>query len=349
MKLLPGASVLFLSFVVSWLVTKTLIRVLPTRGVLDVPNPRSSHRIPTPRGGGVGIIAGLAAGALVGWLLEIELPREELFAGAALVAIAGAIDDYSHRVPILARLALHSSAALILVAAVGGLPRFPLPSPLDFPLGILAAPVAILWIVGVTNLYNFLDGIDGFASSQGVIAGLGIVVLAPGQGSSVPGFAIAGACGGFLLHNWHPARIFMGDVGSATLGFILAAMPLEFEPEVRGHAVFVMAMLLWFFLSDGLFTILRRLFHGEKIWLAHRSHLYQRLVKTGLRHDEVVIVVSALALPIAGLAVAAGKSGAASLEWIVLVLALAGFLLYTRWTVRREATCRRALSVGETV
>jgi UDP-N-acetylmuramyl pentapeptide phosphotransferase/UDP-N-acetylglucosamine-1-phosphate transferase len=206
---------------------------------------------------------------------------------------------------------------------------------LDFELATLAVPVSLLWIVGVLNLYNFLDGIDGFAGLQAVVAGLGIALWGHGD-IAVVGFAIAGACAGFLLHNWHPAKIFMGDVGSGTLGFMLAALPFQLTPASRGDAMFVVAMCLWFFLSDGCFTIMRRLSRGEKIWEAHRSHLYQRLVKTGLRHDRVTLHVIGAAAVLSALAVVAARSGGVSSRWSVFAAAGASFFAYYCWTWARE-------------
>ena len=128
----------------------------------------------------------------------------------------------------------------------------------------------------------------------------------------------------------------MGDVGSGTLGFLLAGLPFQLEPHFRSKAVFVVAMCLWFFLSDGVFTIIRRLLRGEKVWDAHRSHLYQRLVRTGLRHDQVVLTVIGGAALLSALAVLSARMGEPSAWWSVLIAAVGGFLVYHRWTRRRE-------------
>src|SRR5206468_6921221 len=126
--------------------------------------------------------------------------------------------------------------------------------------------------------YIFLAGIDGHAGLQGAVAGLGVALLHTVGSFTTIGMAVCGACAGFLVHNWHPARIFMGDVGSATLGFILAAVPFQTSGRWRSDSVFFVALFLWFFLADGAFTVFRRLWRGEKVWEAHRTHLYQRLV-----------------------------------------------------------------------
>ncbi len=329
--------VLIVSFIASWAVTKALIPWLRNRGMLDIPNGRSSHGTPVPRGGGVGIICGLLLGAITARGLGMPLPGNELLLGVLLIALVGFVDDRFGPLSVTARLALQLVAAGLVVYRSGGLLRLPLPEPLDVFLGGLAVPAALLWIVAVTNLYNFLDGIDGFAALQGVVTGLALAFLNQSGGLfTLIGFTVAGACAGFLIHNWHPAKVFMGDVGSGTLGFLLAALPFQSGPELRGQNVFLIAICLWFFLSDGVFTIFRRLVRGEKVWNPHRSHLYQRLVRTGLRHDQVVLKVTGGAAVLAVMAVISARMGQPTVWWSVVAIAVAGFLAYYRWTWSRE-------------
>ena len=342
-------AVLVVAFVIAWAVTKVLIPLLKKRGVLDVPNARSSHVVPTPRGGGIGIIAGLIAGLVTASLLGMQLPGSELLVGAALVALIGFADDHSGGLSIRLRLALQLAAAGVVVFHAGGIARVPLPEPLNVPLGPLAIPLALIWIVAVTNLYNFLDGMDGFAGLQGAVAGLGVAFLGQDNLFFTIGFAVTGACAGFLLHNWHPAKVFMGDTGSGTLGFLLAALPFQLQMSGRGGAVFVVAMCLWFFLADGVFTILSRLFRGEKIWEPHRSHLYQRLVKAGLPHDRAAVRIIGAATVLAALAIISFRMGKATAQWSVLATSMGGFFAYYCWTWKRERVLNRQLvdaSVG---
>ena len=332
-----GIAVLIVSFIASWAATKALIPMLKKRGMLDIPNSRSSHDVPVPRGGGVGIICGLMVGTITARLLGMPLPGDEFLIAVLLIALVGFVDDRCGLLSVATRLALQLAAASLVVYRSGGLARLPLPEPLDVFLGGLAVPAALLWMVGVTNFYNFLDGIDGFAALQGVVVGFAVGFLNQSGGLfTVIGFTVAGACAGFLIHNWHPAKVFMGDVGSGTLGFLLAALPFQMEPAFRGQTVFLVAMCLWFFLSDGVFTIFRRLIRGEKVWGAHRSHLYQRLVKTGLRHDQVVLKVTGAAAGLAGLAVISARLGERSAWWSVVVAAVGSFLAYCGWTWSRE-------------
>jgi UDP-N-acetylmuramyl pentapeptide phosphotransferase/UDP-N-acetylglucosamine-1-phosphate transferase len=270
----------------------------------------------------------------------MQVPRPELLIGAALIALVGMIDD-RFGLPVVVRLILQFVAAGLVVLRAGGLERLPLPHPFDVWLGFLAIPAALVWMVSVTNLYNFLDGIDGHAGLQGAVTGLGLALLLPGGFYLAAGMAIVGGCAGFLLHNWHPAKIFMGDVGSATLGFILASMPFELQPAWRSEAVLFVAICLWFFLSDGVFTIFRRLIRGERIWEAHRTHLYQRLVISGLRHDQVVSKVMVGGAFLMALALWSWYEEQPLAQWSVLGVAVAGFLVLLGWTVQRERQAQR--------
>jgi Fuc2NAc and GlcNAc transferase len=321
----------------AWLTTKLVIPTLRKNGLVDIPNERSSHVMPTPRGGGIGIVAGIVAALIVGSLVGLKLPSLALMIGALVVAAIGFIDDRLGGLSVLVRLSAQVAAAGLIVWHAGAIDRIPLPAPLNLNLGSLAIPASILWIVALLNLYNFLDGIDGFAGLQGVVAGLGITIWGGSEVGAL-GLAIAGACTGFLPHNWHPAKVFMGDVGSGTLGFVLAALPFEFEQTTRGDALFVVAVCLWFFLSDGVFTIVRRLALGQKIWKAHRSHLYQRLVQAGLRHDRVVLTVIGAGALLSVLAVTSLRLAQSGARWAVLASATASFLVYYWWTIQRERT-----------
>lgn len=333
--LIQSAIVIVVAFVVSWVTTKALIPLLLRRGLIDVPNGRSSHQTPTPRGGGIGIIAGISAGLFTAWLLEIPLISFELMIGAGIIAVVGFVDDRMGGLRASLRFLLQIIAAVAVVYRSGGLTSLPLPEPFNVSLGFLAVPMALLWILAVTNIYNFLDGIDGFAAIQGAVVGLAIAFLGDGVLTSI-GLVVAGACAGFALHNWHPAKVFMGDVGSATLGFLLAALPFQLAPASRGTVVMALAIFLWFFLSDGVFTIARRLIYGEKIWTPHRTHLYQRLVRTGLRHDQVVLKVIAAALVLSIMATMSVRLGEPGAWWIVIGAAVVSFLFYCRWTWVRE-------------
>ena len=270
--------------------------------ILDIPNDRSSHTTPTPRGGGV-VIAGLvlagltAAGglsALPGW--------QGLAVGGLLIAIISWLDDV-RTLSAASRFIVQTVASIVVILAYGAWQVVTLPGLGELALGWVGPALAVVWIVGLTNAYNFMDGIDGIASIQAVIAGCAWLIS--GMLLDLPvvvwvGGLISASCVGFLVHNWSPARIFMGDVGSAFLGFIFSSLSLVAASLASGPAegrVPLAALLfVWPFVFDALFTFLRRLRAGEKVFEAHRSHLYQRLVIRGWSHRQVASMYGLLAI-----------------------------------------------------
>ncbi len=318
------------SFVVTWM----LVPILKQRGVLDVPNERSSHVTPTPRGGGIGILVGFVTGLAVANGLGTT-PEIDILLGMGIMAAIGLADDYLGGLLAGLRLLLQILAASIVVYRSGSMELLPLPEPLDLSLGWVSAPFTVLWIVGYANIYNFLDGIDGLAGLQGLIAGLAVAASAPAE-TGVMGLAMAGGCAGFLVSNWHPAKIFMGDVGSGAIGFMFGALPVTLGDGLStSRMAFSISIFLWFFLSDGSFTIFCRLLRGEKLWQAHRSHLYQRLVRTGLSHARVSATVGVGSLLLSIPAVLAMRERSVIASWLTLLLAVAAFAIYYVFTRRR--------------
>ncbi len=322
------------TFLVSYLGTVLLIPFLRRKGIVDVPNARSSHTKPTPRGGGIAVAAGIGAGAMTAAILDFPLPWSVL-AAAAMVGLIGLIDDCTGGISAGLRLAAQACLALWVVAPGGGFERFPLPPPADFAVSGLGTVLAVIWIVAVCNIYNFLDGIDGFAAMQGALAGFGLALLDAGPVSTT-GLALLGASSGFLIHNWHPARVFMGDVGSTSIGFLVAALPFSLPVIERERTVFAMAIFLWFFLSDGAYTLGARLLRGEKIWRPHRCHLYQRLSRTGVRPDRVVARLGIMGFVLAVVEAEAYRGSDATRHWLALAVAIAGFVAYVFWVRSRE-------------
>jgi UDP-N-acetylmuramyl pentapeptide phosphotransferase/UDP-N-acetylglucosamine-1-phosphate transferase len=266
------------------------------RNHLDVPNERSSHTAPTPRGGGAVIFLVLFAGLTTGAAIDGEFIFIAPFLfGAAIISVISFLDDL-FSLPNWLRFAIHAAAALQTIWAYGYFNSF-LPAAVNFP--FFGQLVTILWIVGLTNAYNFMDGIDGIAGTQGFVAGAGWALI--GFFVNQPlimliGGLLAAACLGFLRHNWHPARIFMGDVGSALLGYSFAVLPLLAHKRAQGSWAIVGFLLVWTFVFDTVLTFCRRALRGENIFAAHRSHLYQRLVIAGWRHDAVTLVYGFLAV-----------------------------------------------------
>jgi len=267
-----------------------LIPVLVKNQFVDIPNIRSSHSKHTPRGGGLAIVFGILLGSVLAGFCGYAIPEGSFYIAPGIVFVTSFFDDRKS-LPVLTRLVLHSLAAGVVIYGTGGLNYLPLPFLAPIALGIWAIPLTYIWILAVLNIYNFLDGIDGFSASQAIVAGVSIAIMDWGGTGMVIGLLVFCTSMGFLVYNWHPAKVFMGDVGSITLGFLFASLPFYIKSIPSESGVFVMAIFLWFFISDGVFTIFRRLINKEKIWEAHRSHLFQRLVKTGMRHDQVTLLV----------------------------------------------------------
>lgn len=310
----------------TWLLVGQLIRLAPRIGLLDRPNERSSHTRVTPRGGGIGFVIAIALGLVVwavfgaasaevdDWgrghemaaylrhssdlseetvLQSVDTPVLFVLLAALFIAAISLRDDFKSLGAGL-RFACHFAAAGVAVWVFGVFRAIELPLVGAVPLGtVFGGAVTVVWIVGLTNVYNFMDGIDGIAGVQGVAAGLGwtlagVAFAAPS--TAVLGLLLAGGCAGFLAHNWSPARIFMGDVGSAFLGFLFAVVPLVAMREAPENAALwpvFGGLMVWPFVGDGFLTFVRRALKKEKVWAAHRSHLYQRLVQTGWKHAQV--------------------------------------------------------------
>lgn len=287
------------SLLLSAALTGWVRRVALRHGIVDQPNARSSHVRPTPRGGGVAIaatsISGVAFASVLGWM-DWQLATA-LGAGGLLIAAIGFLDD-RRSVSVGARLLVHASSAALAVYLVGGLPPLQVGARM-VDLGIAGDLLAVVAIVWVTNLFNFMDGIDGIAASEAVtIAGLGALVaahvlLAPDV--VVPSLLFVAACCGFLAWNWPPARIFMGDAGSGFLGFFVAVVALGATRHAPA-AAFVWLILGGVFFVDATVTIVRRLLRGARVHEAHREHAYQKLARLWGSHRAVDWVLLAINL-----------------------------------------------------
>ena len=341
-------------FLLSTAVVRVARQVALKKTLLDVPNERSSHKVPVPRLGGAAFMpVVLLAIALLA--PRTPLPSAVFFAllgGAIALFFVSLVDDLL-TLSTSIRFAVQFAAAGVLAWAVfnhgalaGSIAPF---SELDLLATrySLLATVLTIAIVALLNIYNFMDGIDGIAGLQAVVAGISWCMF--GTLLATPFVAYVGACIaagalGFLTLNWPPAKIFMGDAGSTVLGFFLATLPfvavVETKAAVRLEVLLVAAVLVvWPFLADGTFTILRRLKNRENILKAHRSHLYQRLVIAGKSHQAVTLAYGALAVigAFLGWTVVRGYAYAIPLSGVV-VLAMFGCLW--RWTVgceKREA------------
>lgn len=266
------------AFLISLLGTRFTILALRKRTVLlDIPNLRSNHAKPVPKGGGIAVVM-----ALIICLLSVDLPYDIMLSILLLMAVS-LLDDLIG-VPAPVRFVVQIIAVAVPLSAAPGL-AFSGWLPVWIDKGITA--LVWLWFI---NLFNFMDGIDGISATEMICIGVGLSLPAAVIGTfpdmlSVYGLIIAAAACGFLWWNRHPARIFLGDVGSVPIGFLIGY--LLFTAVISGHgwAALILPAYYW---SDGTITLLKRLWRRQKIWVAHSEHYYQQAVRKGLSHEAVV-------------------------------------------------------------
>jgi Fuc2NAc and GlcNAc transferase len=287
------------SGVLSFLLTILVRNIALSRGLMDVPNARSSHVHPTPRGGGLAIVAVSIAALAVLFALH-RVPSGifiTLSIGGGAVALVGFLDD-KFSIAVGPRILVHFAAATWAMLWLSGLPISGASEAQILPgvWGFLAGVLGIVWSL---NLYNFMDGIDGLAASEATFVAWGgaLLLLTSGSITAVPAASLvfgAASCG-FLCLNWPPARIFLGDVGSGFIGYTVAVIALGATREIP-QALIALPLLSGVFLVDATVTLLRRLMRGERPWAAHRSHAYQQLSRRWDSHKKVTLTVVVLNL-----------------------------------------------------
>lgn len=288
-KLFPA---FLLVAVVSYFGVRQLRIWLKKSKIIDIPNDRSVHSIPTPRGGGLVIVLLTFIVVLVFAIVKNQWDQIPVYlATSAVIAWFGWKDDV-HSLSPKTRFLAQGSIAIITIVALGYFDYLTIPLIGEFYIGLIGIPLTILWIVGMTNAYNFMDGLDGFSGGIAVLIGLGWMWISTYQ-KGLPNetvfwisFAIASSSLGFLAHNWPPARIFMGDVASTFLGYTFAILPL-LSGDKGGEPVLVGVVMLWAIILDTGVTFIRRVIKHEKVLAAHRTHLYQRMVTNGMNPIHV--------------------------------------------------------------
>lgn len=287
--LIDGALLMLVVSLSTLLMTGLLVVIAPKIGLVDRPNARSSHVVPTPRAGGAGIVLAIVVCAI--WWVPITADERLAMVPAAIVlAVLGLVDDFRGLSPWL-RLSVHFVCAGWAVYLIGDLP----------PLGLawldatewIRSLVLVFALVWFLNAFNFMDGIDGIAASQGVFVAVAAsvcsLVLVMDPGVTQLSAAVAGACLGFLLLNWSPAKIFMGDVGSGTLGFLLGILGLiAWRRGVVSPWAF--ATLVTAFIADASVTLVRRMLAGDQWHVAHRTHAYQHLARRLSSHSTATLL-----------------------------------------------------------
>jgi UDP-N-acetylmuramyl pentapeptide phosphotransferase/UDP-N-acetylglucosamine-1-phosphate transferase len=326
--------------VLSWWLTRRLSRRDSFLFLLDHPNERSLHDVPIPRTGGVAIIGSLFLGLIAARVLGLLVMREGLsWSGwvhleswilgmTMLLGLVSFLDDRGG-VPVWLRLGCQLAASGILALGAGlVLPAIEVPLLGTIELRWLGVPLTILFLVWFTNLYNFMDGMDGFAGGMTVI-GCGLLGYLGWQAHhpviSFIATLQAAAAAGFLVHNFPPAKIFMGDVGSVSTGFLAAALIVL---GCRDGVFDLWVPLIVFspFIFDATVTLARRAFRHEKVWEAHRDHYYQRLVLSGWSHRRTVLAEYGVMALCGGFALLYQY---ASEEWRLVILGAWGVLFFS--------------------
>jgi len=284
-------SICLFGAVLSWAIARGMIYCSRRLSLIDIPNERSCHSLPTPRGGGIGIAAAFfVTGTLLLFnpLLKVTCSIMVVLVAVLANAVLGFLSDRYNLSEIkrIAAQLLIALAAVIFSGRHDTLEIFGFTLPLAF-FGII---FFTLWLVAVTNFYNFMDGIDGLAAMQAIFAGLVVAILSFSSANyylAVLGLCLCAAAAGFAILNLHPAKIFMGDSGSYMIGFFLACVPL-----IDGRLFMPIVITLGLFLFDTIVTLLRRIYKKEEWYKAHRSHFYQRAVLLGYSHKAVTSVLS---------------------------------------------------------
>lgn len=284
--------------VFSFALTHVLRRYALHKSLLDIPNGRSSHTLPTPRGGGVAIVISYLV-ALV-WMLWAGLMGRDLFlamfGAGALIAALGFLDDHGH-IAARWRLLGHFFAAAWALFWLGGLPAISVFGMTLDP-GLIVNVLTAFYLVWLLNLYNFMDGIDGIASVEAICVCVGAAIIYALSGVAtlvwLP-ILLACAVAGFLYWNFPPAKIFMGDAGSGFLGIMLGCLSLQ-GAWISSQFLWVWLILLGVFIVDATVTLIRRLVRGDKVYEAHRSHAYQFASRRFGKHLPVTSAVGVINL-----------------------------------------------------
>ena len=296
-----------------------------SRWFVDHPNERSLHDRPVSRAGGIAILAGLAAGLVIVALIGGPAPGYGWVLAGGLIIISVSFADDVHRVSPAIRIVFHLAAAVCVVLAGLSSERIVLPGTVLDLGAVMGAAFTVLFVAWVVNLYNFMDGMDGFAGGMTTIGFTTLAVLcAQGDAAMLAAVSsvVAAASIGFLLFNFPPARIFMGDLGSSLLGYLCAVMMLSAKISAS-VPLWISVLVFSPFIVDASVTLVRRIVAGKRPWRAHRGHFYQRLVRLGWGHRKTVVREYGLMFVCACAAAGALRlppGGQAALLWVWAVV-----------------------------
>ena len=322
------------------------VRAMCRAGVIDLPNERSSHTRPTPKGGGTGPLVAVTAGSLAALVAGAPLFHPLALLAAAFLALLALADD-ARNYPFVVKLGAQFAAAALAAASGVVLHAVGVPGLFTIPLGGWALPVTIGWIFFTTNAVNFIDGLNGLAAGASLLAALALALLTANPVVAAPCWFLAAGLAGFLPFNYPRARIFMGDVGSQFCGFLLAILSVSAaSPSAAGPGLPALTgpLLLSGILFDVAFTLGRRALARERVWQAHRGHLYQLAQRTGIPAPLVAalhwsfVVWGALAAAMlaqgAGTPEAVAQAASAG-PWFALPLVLAPQLAWAAYVIAR--------------
>lgn len=334
--------IIILSFITAFAAVPLSIKLAFAIGAVDNPNQRKVHVRTMPRLGGLGIFAGFMLGILL--LPDLPSAFKGIIYGGLAIFLVGLLDDI-YKLSAWIKLAGQLIAALI--AVYFGITVHFVTNPFDglLNLGILSLPVTVLWIIGITNAINLIDGLDGLAGGVSLIAAatLGAIALLKGN---MPvfyvSFLLTAALLGFLPYNFHPARTFMGDGGSNFLGFILACLSVMGTAKgATAISLFLPIVILGIPIFDTFFAIIRRMNKGVPIFKPDKDHLHHRLMALGLSHRGCVLVIYGISAVFAGIAVALSMVSSPKALWVlglllVLVIIGADKIGLLRGEIKRE-------------
>jgi UDP-N-acetylmuramyl pentapeptide phosphotransferase/UDP-N-acetylglucosamine-1-phosphate transferase len=294
--MLPIAVFILLT-VLSYIGVSFIRRLVLRHQIIDHPKERSSHSLPMPRGGGLAIVV-LVLGTSLWFANETELNRSltYIILGAILAWVGWRDDIYSLSPKF--RFLVQGLIAIISILVMGYFRVVRIPMIGDVDLGIIGIVITFLWIIGMINAYNFMDGIDGMAGGVALSAGLCWIVLSSNVHNTFVfwvALSIAASSLGYLGHNWPPAKIFMGDVASTFLGYSFAVLPL-LSADQSVDALTIGTLLMWTVIIDPGATFIGRLLKRENIFSRHRSHLFQRLVIGGFKQGTISLLYILLTL-----------------------------------------------------
>lgn len=338
--------IILAAFLVNLLFTRWYIQFAERKEIYDIPIARSSHTKKTPRGGGAGFVmvsVAVLLGLLVFYSVSEPVINNVIYLITALsgISLLGWFDDMGNLLKRV-RFTVQIICALTVLLGIGSMVTFYIPLIITVQAGFVGTLLGIVWIAGTTNIYNFMDGVDGIASLQGVVAALSWSAFGWMLGFEmlvIMNLVLVATLFAFLKFNWSPASVFMGDVGSVFLGFWFASMPFlaaaQSSEIMIGDTLWFGAIVVWPFLFDGSFTIVRRYRRGENILDAHRSHLYQRLNIAGYSHKYISSLYTCFAI-ISSLFAFFFLQGSEFLRFVTVALLFILSLGYAFWVQKVE-------------